>query len=155
MGQPATTIRDLKDRSHLAWAAGSAVALVGLTGCGTPVAAPTPPATRSTPPATPSTPPATSVALRDGTYTGRVAQTPKGDVQVEIDVNSGRITDIRVPVYPTESANSQNINERAVPKLIQAGLAAQSADVDTVTGATYTSEGYRTSLQSAIDQATA
>jgi len=90
---------------------------------------------------------------RDGTYTGQAAATRYGDVQVQIDVTSGRIDDIRVVAYPSQDRRSAQINQQAIPLLVAEGLAAQSAAVDTVSGATYTSEGYRRSLQSAIDQA--
>jgi len=125
-------------------AVGSAVALGGLAGCSGPS------------PTTPATPlPTTPISLHDGTFTGAVATTPRGDVQVVIDVANGRITDIRVPVAPGDLPMSQQLTTRAVPILVQEGLSAQSAHVDTVSGATYTSDGYRRSLQSAIDQAAA
>ncbi|MCL2464875.1 MAG: FMN-binding protein [Micrococcales bacterium] len=88
-----------------------------------------------------------------GTYTGKAAPTRYGDVQVQIDVSSGHIDDIRVVAYPNNGRRDATINQRAIPILVSEGLAAQSATVDTVSGATYTSDGYRKSLQSAIDQA--
>jgi len=88
-----------------------------------------------------------------GTYTGAVAATQYGDVQVQIDVSSGHIDDIRVLTYPQGTGRDQMINQYAIPVLVSEGKAAQSANVDTVSGATYTSDGYRRSLQSAIDQA--
>ena len=99
------------------------------------------------------TPSCPAPAMRDGTFTGGVVTTARGDLKVEIEVKAGRISDIRVPVYPDDLLNSQTINEDAVPRLIERGLAAQCAIVDTVVGATYTSESYRQSLQSAIDKA--
>jgi uncharacterized protein with FMN-binding domain len=95
----------------------------------------------------------TAAAGEDGTFVGEAASTRYGPVQVEIDVASGVISDIRVVQYPTQDRESAQINAQAVPILIAAGLEAQSADVDTVSGATYTSDGYRKSLQSAIDEA--
>jgi uncharacterized protein with FMN-binding domain len=53
---------------------------------------------------------------------------------------------------PDETPRSKDINSTAIPKLNQETLRAQSADIDTVSGATYTSEGYRQSLQSALDR---
>jgi len=76
-----------------------------------------------------------------------------GNVQVAIEVSGGQITDIRVVDYPRTDQRDQMINAYAIPILVQSALAAQSADIDTVGGATYTSLGYRQSLQSAIDQA--
>jgi uncharacterized protein with FMN-binding domain len=87
------------------------------------------------------------------TYTGSVASTRWGDVQVVITVTDGKITDVQVPVYPTENRRDQEINEYALPALRQEVLTAQSADVDTVSGATVTSDGYLESLQAALDAA--
>ncbi|MDU0365589.1 FMN-binding protein [Microbacterium sp. KSW4-17] len=95
----------------------------------------------------------TSRGLRDGTYTGSSANTRYGPVQVQITVSGGSITDVQVPEYPSSNGRDQQINSRALPTLMQETIQAQSAQVDMVSGATYTSTGYRTSLQSALDQA--
>ncbi|MDG6105658.1 FMN-binding protein [Dactylosporangium aurantiacum] len=87
------------------------------------------------------------------TYDGSVAATRWGDVQVRITVSGGKITAVTVPVYPTANGKDRQINARALPVLIQETLAAQSADIDTVSGATVTSDGYRESLQAALDAA--
>ncbi|BEL05170.1 FMN-binding protein [Actinoplanes sichuanensis] len=87
------------------------------------------------------------------TYTGTAASTRWGDVQVAITVADGKIVDVQVPVYPTENHRDQEINDRALPVLRQETLAAQSADIDAVSGATVTSNGYVESLQSALDAA--
>ncbi|MEV4703032.1 FMN-binding protein [Actinoplanes sp. NPDC049316] len=87
------------------------------------------------------------------TYTGAVASTRWGDVQVAITVANGKITDVAVPVYPSENGRDREINAYALPVLKQETLAAQSASIDTVSGATVTSEGYLQSLQSALDAA--
>ncbi|WP_295829072.1 FMN-binding protein [uncultured Microbacterium sp.] len=91
--------------------------------------------------------------LRDGTYTGAAANTRYGPVQVQITVSGGSITDVQVPEYPSSNGRDQQINSRALPTLMDETVQAQSAQVDMVSGATYTSTGYRTSLQSALDQA--
>ncbi|MGW4320111.1 FMN-binding protein [Streptomyces sp. NPDC004684] len=88
------------------------------------------------------------------TVTGESAQTRWGPVQVRITLEGGRITDVTAVVYPTENPRDQEINSYAIPELRREALAAQSADIDSVSGATYTSDGYRTSLQSALDSAT-
>lgn len=98
--------------------------------------------------------PATS-GLADGTYLGSAADTRFGPVQVQITVSGGTVTDVQVPVYPAANGRDQQINSRAVPILVEETLAAQSADIDMVSGATYTSRGYITSLQSALDEARA
>jgi uncharacterized protein with FMN-binding domain len=87
------------------------------------------------------------------TYTGDTVRTEEGDVQVAITVSDGKITSVGVPVHPTGSQRHDEISARALPQLVEATLAAQSADIDSVSGATYTSGGYRASLQSAIDAA--
>jgi uncharacterized protein with FMN-binding domain len=73
-------------------------------------------------------------------------------VQVEITVANGKITTVNVPVYPTDNPKDQEINSHALPELIQETLDAQSANIDMVSGATVTSDGYLQSLQSALDQ---
>lgn len=88
-----------------------------------------------------------------GTATGSVAQTRWGPVQVRITVSNGKITDVTAVQVPDGNHRDQEINDYAVPILRQAALAAQSARIDTVSGATVTSDGYRESLQSAIDAA--
>ncbi|MEV5713009.1 FMN-binding protein [Amycolatopsis mediterranei] len=99
-------------------------------------------------------PPASgSSAGGDGTFTGDAADTRYGPVQVRITVAGGRITDAQAIEYPQESGRDVRINSAAVPELNQETLQVQSAQIDTVSGATYTSEGYQQSLQSAIDQA--
>lgn len=94
-----------------------------------------------------------SSGLRDGTYTGAAANTRYGPVQVQLTVSGGLITDVQVPEYPSSNGRDQQINSRALPTLMDETIQAQSAQVDMVSGATYTSTGYRTSLQSALDQA--
>lgn len=88
-----------------------------------------------------------------GTYTGDAVSTRFGDVQVEITVEDGQITESRVTQVPWNDHKDQEINAYAVPILNEEAVDAQSADIDMVSGATYTSEGYIQSLQSAIDQA--
>lgn len=84
---------------------------------------------------------------------GATEQTPYGPVQVELTVTSGRITQVTVLQQPTAAFRSQQINAFALPQLRTETLAAQSARIDAVSGATYTTEGYRASLQSALDTA--
>jgi uncharacterized protein with FMN-binding domain len=87
------------------------------------------------------------------TYTGSTASTRWGDVQVSITVTNGKITNVQVPVYPNNNGRDQEINAYALPVLTQETLTAQNADIDTVSGATVTSDGYLQSLQSALDAA--
>ncbi|WP_030442146.1 FMN-binding protein [Actinoplanes subtropicus] len=87
------------------------------------------------------------------TYTGSIAQTRWGPVQVSITVSGGKVTDVAVPTYPNENGRDVEINARALPVLRQETLDKQSADIDAVSGATVTSDGYKESLQSALDAA--
>ncbi|MFG3305692.1 FMN-binding protein [Streptomyces wuyuanensis] len=99
--------------------------------------------------------PAGSGAVPAGgeTVLGEEADTQFGPVQVELTLSDGRITGARAVKVPSTDANSRKIAADAVPKLNQAALAAQSAGIDAVSGATYTSQGYIRSLQSALDKA--
>ncbi|MGV9559540.1 FMN-binding protein [Streptomyces sp. NPDC003522] len=87
------------------------------------------------------------------TLTGDSVRTRYGPVQVRVTVTDGRLTDVTAVAYPQENPRDQQINGHAVPQLTREALSAQSADIDTVSGATYTSDGYRRSLQSALDSA--
>jgi len=87
------------------------------------------------------------------TYAGSVAQTRWGPVQVSITVSGGKITDVVVPTYPNNNGRDIEINSQALPILREETLAKQSADIDAVSGATVTSDGYKESLQSALDAA--
>ncbi|MFF0835986.1 MULTISPECIES: FMN-binding protein [unclassified Streptomyces] len=86
------------------------------------------------------------------TVTGRVAQTQYGPVQVRITVSGGRITQAAAVQAPKGGVSGQK-TALAVPRLNQEAVAAGNARIDAVSGATYTSTGYRQSLQSALDQA--
>ena len=124
-------------------------------GTATPVAAAAVPATPSTADPTPTPSASSSPAASGGTktYTGSVAQTRWGPVQVTVTVADGKITDIAVPVYPSGNGRDQEINAYALPVLRQETLSAQSANISTVSGATVTSDGYLQSLQAALDAA--
>ncbi|MET7488035.1 FMN-binding protein [Streptomyces sp. NPDC005538] len=87
------------------------------------------------------------------TVTGDTVQTRWGPVQVKITVTNGKVTDVTAVQYPSDNPRDQEINSYALPQLKSEALAAQSASIDTVSGATYTSDGYRQSLQSALDSA--
>jgi uncharacterized protein with FMN-binding domain len=92
-------------------------------------------------------------AIAGTTFTGAVAQTRWGPVQVTITVAGGKITAVDVPQYPSGNGKDREINAYALPILKQDTLTAQSANIDMISGATVTSDGYVQSLQSALDQA--
>jgi len=110
--------------------------------------------TTTTPKATPS---ATTAVPKpagvSGTFTGAAANTVYGPVQVQITVSNGKITNAVALTYPTGSFRDQQINQQAIPYLIQETLAAQSANIQGVGGASYTSQGWVDSLQSALNKA--
>lgn len=94
-----------------------------------------------------------SAATGTRTLTGDSVQTRWGPVQVRVTLKDGKLTDVTAVTYPQENPRDQQINAYAIPQLTREALTAQSADIDTVSGATYTSDGYRESLQSALDAA--
>ncbi|CUW27273.1 MULTISPECIES: FMN-binding protein [Streptomyces] len=91
------------------------------------------------------------VQAGSGAVTGDAAQTQYGAVQVRLTVSAGKITEAEAVQAPKGGLSGQK-TELAVPRLNQQAVAAQSADIDVVSGATYTSEGYKKSLQSALDK---
>ncbi|MFF9564285.1 FMN-binding protein [Leifsonia sp. NPDC014704] len=86
------------------------------------------------------------------TITGSAVQTRYGAVQVEVTFSGNTITAVKTLQSPDRDGRDIEINDQALPILQQEVLASQSANIDTVSGATYTSEGYIQSVQSAIDQ---
>ncbi|MFI1164078.1 FMN-binding protein [Streptomyces sp. NPDC020801] len=93
-----------------------------------------------------------SGAAQARTVTGKVAQTEYGPVQVRITVSNGKITKADAVQAPKGGLSDQK-TAMAVPRLNQEAVAAGNANIDAVSGATYTSGGYKQSLQSALDQA--
>jgi uncharacterized protein with FMN-binding domain len=147
----------------LARTSGSDVAIVGAPPTSTPSSPPTPGSTStsgSTPNATAAPTPTTAsgtktAAYRDGTVQGPVISTRYGDVQVQVTISGGAITDVTALQLPSRDGRSQRIASIAEPILRQEALTAQSAHIDLLSGATYTSDGYARSLQSALDSARA
>ena len=91
-------------------------------------------------------------ANKSGTYVGAVVQDPFGPVQVRITLAAGKLTDVTAVQLPSQG-RSGFISQSVAPILKGEAIAAQSARIDTVSGATYTSEAYAQSLQSALDAA--
>ena len=104
-----------------------------------------------------STPAATAAPVAsgpaDGTYDGAVINTRYGAQQVQVVISSGQISDVIVLQTQTADRKSEQISSRANPILREEVLSAQSAQVANVSGATYTSQSYMQSLQSALDAA--
>ncbi|HEY2043075.1 MAG TPA: FMN-binding protein [Jatrophihabitans sp.] len=108
-----------------------------------------PPDPSSTTPTTPSH----SAAAASRTIAGQAIQTNYGVVQVQVVVTGTKIQNVSFLQLTADDPRSQSINDQAGPILLQETLSAQNANINTVSGATYTSEGYLQSLQSALDQA--
>ena len=95
----------------------------------------------------------TAQSMTARTFTGSVDNTQEGPMQVAITVSGKTITKITVVQQTDNGSESNSIDAMALPKLTSEALMAQSAKIDAVSGASYTSAGYIQSLQSAIDQA--
>lgn len=97
---------------------------------------------------------ATATTLADGTYDGATVQEPWGTFQVQAVVSGGQLTDVVIVSAP-QDGHSSRINSSAIPTLTEAAVASQSASLDVISGATWTSQSYMTSLQAALDAAQA
>ncbi|MEU6054791.1 FMN-binding protein [Streptomyces xanthochromogenes] len=95
----------------------------------------------------------TGTSTGTGTFTGDPVDTEYGPVQVAATLANGKITAVNVLQAPDQNGRDQRIAAYALPRLTQEALGAQSAHIDTVSGASYTSQGYIQSLQSALDRA--
>ncbi|MBX4188577.1 FMN-binding protein [Candidatus Saccharibacteria bacterium] len=94
-----------------------------------------------------------TATLKDGTYTGDSESTVYGDVQIRTVVSSGKISDVIFLQMPNDRGHTQEVTAFAKPLLKNETIGKQNAQIDFVSGATQTSEGYQRSLQSALDQA--
>ena len=108
------------------------------------------PAASPSPTTLPSSP---GGGLKDGQYTGQDLPNRYGDVQVKITISGGHITEVQALQLPFDRQRSQEISDYVRQPLHDELLQAQSAQIDTISGATYTSDGYSQSAQSALDQA--
>jgi uncharacterized protein with FMN-binding domain len=101
-----------------------------------------------------ATSPSVAAGYADGTYQGAAVEEPWGTFQVQAVVSGGQLLDVELVASP-QDRHSSRINGIAVPILTESAVATQSAAVDMVSGATWTSQSYATSLQAALDQAKA
>ncbi|GAA1123797.1 FMN-binding protein [Kribbella jejuensis] len=104
-------------------------------------------------PAAAATPGVVQSGTGDLTVNGTSEGTRYGPVQLRITIRTNRLVAVDPLVYPASGGRDREISSFALPQLRQEALAAQSAHIDTVSGATFTSDGYRRSLQSALDAA--
>ena len=118
-----------------------------------PAAQPAPaPAQAKTPAQTtaPTTAPKPAGKYADGSFTGSPADAYYGTVQVKVVVKNGQLADVQFLQYPNTHSNSVYINSQAMPLLTQEAIQAQSAQIDGVSGATFTSQAFQQSLASAL-----
>jgi uncharacterized protein with FMN-binding domain len=136
----------LSFKSHVPTAAAA-----GETGTGAP--APASSTSSTSPPSSGfATTPQTNLTADEHAITGKVASTVYGPVQVQLVVRGNKIVKVSVFQQPTSTIHDIQIGQFAFPRLISETLTAQSGKIDAVSGATYTSQGYIQSLQSAVDK---
>lgn len=124
-----------------------------ITSTGTPTPTPTALQKNNTISATPTTIPLQTGQYKNGTYTGSVVDAFYGNIQVQVVITGGQITDVIFLQYPNDNGTSRNINSQAMPLLKQEAIQAQSANVSGVSGASATSPAFQQSLASALSQA--
>ncbi len=100
-----------------------------------------------------SIPTTNNLKYKDGNYIGKTIDAYYGNVQVRAIISGGKITDVQFLDYPQDRQNSIRINTRAMPYLISEAISVQDSNVDTISGASFTSAAYRESLSSALLQA--
>lgn len=143
----------LSFKSHSTADTAGALPSAGLAGGATSTASPTTSAGTGSSSGTGSAASTGSSATSAKTFSGSAVQTRYGTVQVGITVSGTKITNVSFLQLTSDDPRSAEINSEAGPQLLQETLDAQSANIDTISGATYTTDGYVQSLQSALDQA--
>jgi uncharacterized protein with FMN-binding domain len=123
---------------------------IGTTSAPRPVAASPPSKGRSHPSA-----PKKKTAAKPRTIVGPVVSTQYGPVQVAATVSGSKLQNVRALVLPSGDGRTNEISAAVGPLLQQEAMAAQNAQINTISGASYTSDGYRRSLQAALDRANA
>ena len=102
---------------------------------------------------TASAPSSSATSSSGKAVTSDAVSTQYGPVQLKVTISGGRITNVEAVQLPSSDPKSAEISSYAAPLLRQSALTKQSASIDAVSGATYTSDGYQTALQSALDKA--
>ncbi len=90
---------------------------------------------------------------KDGVFTGSVTNVYYGNVQVKVTIASGKISTVDVLQYPNDNPTSSYISSQAIPMLKSEVIKSQSGNINTISGASYVSEGFIQSLQNALSQA--
>jgi uncharacterized protein with FMN-binding domain len=98
---------------------------------------------------------ASASKYKDGTYTGAVENAVYGNIQAKITISGGKITDVEIPVYPNSLGHTSDVSASTIPVLKAEALAAQSANVQIVSGATQDTQAFQQSLADALSQAAA
>ncbi|MEV5162071.1 FMN-binding protein [Streptomyces sp. NPDC053728] len=129
------------------------VALLALKPHQSPAVAGPAPHSPTAPSAPHPTGPSRGASTGTGTFTGKPIDTQYGTVQVAATIVKGQLTAVKVLQAPDQNGRDQQIASYALPRLTQEAIGAKSAHIDAVSGASYTSQGYIQSLQSALDQA--
>jgi uncharacterized protein with FMN-binding domain len=124
-------------------------------GTSAPLETTNPNASGSTTPVGGTNPSGSAVLYKDGSYTGAVVDAFYGPVQVKAIVSGGKLADVKVLQYPNDRGHTIEVSNQSLPILIQEAIAAQSAQIDTVSGATQTTDGFKASLESALTKAQA
>jgi uncharacterized protein with FMN-binding domain len=143
----------LSFKTHTQAALGSPAAALGTPTPGSTGPASTGPASTGPGSTGPASTARASTASGSKTVTGEAIGTIYGPVQVRITVKGGKITAVTATQYPEETPRDYQINSYAIPALNSETLQASSAGIDSISGATYTSQGYIGSLQNALDRA--
>jgi len=97
--------------------------------------------------------PIQATSFKNGTFTGPVSNAYYGNVQVQVVIQNGKISNVIFLDYPHDRRTSQEINTQVMPWLTQEAIQAQSANINLISGATLTSEAFANSLQSALNSA--
>ena len=129
---------------------GAVAAVPTITPSPSPLSTPSPGAPSATPSAAPTPSPSPAAG---GSFTGSDFPNRFGDVVVRVVVTNGHITDVQSVQLPSDRARSAYISQVAGPMLRSEVLQAQSATIDIISGATYTSQSYAQSVESALKQA--
>lgn len=116
-----------------------------------PTSTPSTTSNSSTPSSTNTT--VTASAYKDGVFSGSVNSAYYGNVQVQVTVQQGKITNVKYLQYPTEDSTSIYIAKGILPYLKKEVIKAQSANINMFTGATFTSQAFIQSLKSALNKA--
>lgn len=121
-----------------------------------PVTDTTPVATSTGTVTTPNPTPTPTSQYKDGTYTGNLGDAaPYGEVQVSVVISAGKITKVNVLKHPQGPGHTDELAAEVFPKLAQEAVTIQSANVDMISGATQNVQGFRESMQVALDKARA